>query len=60
MTPVEHLYQFPAGFHTMLILSYADLDDGKLDKIAGVYYEQKTPEGKRYGAGGVLAVEVGE
>jgi hypothetical protein len=43
----------------MQVMTYADLDAGRLP--AGcVYFEQLNPEGKRYGAGGVLVMEVME
>lgn len=59
MTRVSTPHEFPAGMHRMQVMSYADLDAGRLP--AGcVYFEQLNPEGKRYGAGGVLVVEVRE
>lgn len=51
-------HEFPAGMHKMQVMSYADLDAGKLP--AGCWYFEQLADGKRYGAGGVLAVEVRE
>jgi hypothetical protein len=47
--------EFPDGMHRMRVMTYAELDAGKLPEKCW-YYEQVTPEGKRYASGAVLVV----
>ena len=49
---VQRLTDLPAG--NILFYTYADLDEGRVPESA-VYYVQEW-EGRRYKAGGVLAV----
>ena len=55
MTRVTNPREFPAGMHRMAVMSYADLDAGRLPEGCW-YFEQVTPDGNRYKGGAVLVV----